>query len=825
MWCAVSGTASVIVAFSIFESFRLSMSAAAILVVAIFVAALIGKYQIPIPGTGAVFHPKTVFAFWGIAWLGVFGGVLLAAGASAIDHGSFRKSPREWFAGVSKDVVATFAAGAAFYSLLAYFKGHSAVVALESFAIPNEIIFASVLMAITHFLTSATLDLLELKFRGRTLNWRAFDQTVITRTASYAVGLFSAIALFLTFNHFGIEFGIVIVPLAVAANIAYRMHTLSLEQKTRQITEASRIHMATVEALATAIDARDQVGVGHVRRTQIYAVGMGNVLGLNSEKIDALRTGALLHDIGKLAVPDHILNKPGRLTPAETEKTKIHSSVGASILDKVGFTTPVVPTVKYHHERWDGSGYPEGLRGSHIPLTARILSIADAYDTLRGARPYRPAVSREDACSFLRAGSGTQFDPKMVDVFLRNLKSFEEQILVEGLQYEFEPDSLIHETSNPNFVEQIKRANREVFTLYSLAREFSSAQDLEETLGLFTEKIASFVPYDCCVVYLLDETNQFATAMHVAGRHAPALLGRRVNFGDGPTGHVLKNCVSVENVDPAFDSVMAREGERPYKRMVSRPLMAEDRVIGAVSLYSCNERPYQDEHFRLLETVSRIAADAISKSLQHAEAETNAMTDPMTGLPNARSLQIEFEKEVKRSLRNGTRFQILMLDLDGFKLVNDTYGHKAGDRMLTAVGGVIREQLRDYDFLSRYAGDEFVALIPETDNRSVMELCRRIETSVNEFELRVAADTTARVGISVGAASYPAHGESFDQLIIAADEAMYQAKALHKQRRSRLEERKGYVVSEAGVEVLDQLPTELLVEIDETHIVSSASVN
>ena len=194
-----------------------------------------------------------------------------------------------------------------------------------------------------------------------------------------------------------------LLALSITAYVAYRIHVRSLEGKTTEVMEASRIHLATVEALATAIDARDQLGVGHVRRIQIYAVGMGRLLELSDAEIDALRTGALLHDIGKLAVPDHILNKPGSLSHAEMEKVKTHSSVGASILEKVGFPNPVVPTVKYHHEFWDGSGYPEGLRGAHIPLTARILAVADSFDTLRGERPYRPAVSKDEACNFLRA--------------------------------------------------------------------------------------------------------------------------------------------------------------------------------------------------------------------------------------------------------------------------------------------------------------------------------------------------------------------------------------------------------------------------------------
>lgn len=238
---------------------------------------------------------------------------------------------------------------------------------------------------------------------------------------------------------------------------------------------------------------------------------------------------------------------------------------------------------------------------------------------------------------------------------------------------------------------------------------------------------------------------------------------------------------------------------------------------------------------RLLETVSTIAADAISKSQRQLVTETYALTDPMTGLPNARSLQIQFDKEVGRADRAESSFQLLMLDLDRFKLVNDNYGHKAGDVMLKEIGRVIREQLRDYDFLARYAGDEFVALVPETKTRDVVDLCRRIETAVCEFALPVSTDTVANVGISIGSSSYPGEGQTFDEMIVAADKAMYATKSRHKQaqapenddpsapgsEKSALAFVSDHIEVEAIVEY--ETPDEgYVVELDETHIVSSA---
>lgn len=622
----------------------------------------------------------------------------------------------------------------------------------------------------------------------------------------------------LLFAYFGVELIFVIVPTIACAVIGYRIHLDRLEQKTRQITEASRVHLATVEALATAIDARDQVGVGHVRRTQIYAVGMGEILGLSENDIDALRTGALLHDIGKLAVPDHILNKAGSLTPAEFEKAKIHAQVGASILETVGFDCPVIPTIKYHHEWFDGTGYPDGMSGEQIPLTARILAVADAFDTLRNTRPYRQALTREKARAIIQSESGTHFDPIVVNTLIRNLATLEAQINAEGLSYN---DGVEGVEAGQHYVQQIKLANREVFSLYELARDFSASEDLDDALGMFTEKIGEFVPYDTCVVYLLNQQKTYADAVHVAGLNTDVLASRRIKVGQGATGYALKTRETVQNADAGLDFTYSQvELAGRYTTMAAVPLMDDDELIGAVTIYTDQLEEYGEEHIRLLETISRIGADAIGKTQKHDEAKTHALTDPMTLLPNARSLQMQFDKEVARSSRGNTTFQLLMLDLDGFKAVNDTYGHKVGDDMLRSIGQVIREQLRDYDFLARYGGDEFVALIPEADSTGIADLCERIEKAVAGFSLPVSDTLTASVGVSLGASCYPLSGENFDKMIVAADNAMYDRKM--KRKRFSTAPR-----PQTKPDALPVAPTAdaLIVELDETHVIKSAMLN
>src|SRR5437762_881849 len=199
------------------------------------------------------------------------------------------------------------------------------------------------------------------------------------------------------------------ITAGVASFLTYKVHFEGIKTKSREAEELSRLHMATVEALATAIDAKDQTSHCHVRRVQIYATGLGRLLGLSEAEIAALNAGALLHDVGKLAVPDHILNKPGTLTAAEFERTKVHTIVGAEILSRVGFPYPVVPIIRHHHERWDGRGYPDGLRGDEIPMTARILTLSDCFDAVCEDRNYRAAMTRDQAIEMLKEGSGTVF--------------------------------------------------------------------------------------------------------------------------------------------------------------------------------------------------------------------------------------------------------------------------------------------------------------------------------------------------------------------------------------------------------------------------------
>src|SRR4029079_2888512 len=550
---------------------------------------------------------------------------------------------------------------------------------------------------------------------------------------------------------------------------------------TNEIEALSQLHLATAEALATAIDAKDQTTHCHVRRVQIYAAGMGEVFGLDVAEIAALKAGAFVHDVGKLAVPPHILNKPGPLTHAEFEKMKIHTVVGAQILGRVDFPYPVIPIIRHHHEQWDGRGYPDRLRGEQIPITARIISVVDCFDSIREDRPFRRGMTLDEATALLLRGSGIHFDPVVVEQFIKNLPRFDAEIERLGLQHQCanyftEPPIQLSEVDmnqtreRGSFIayDQIKKAHREVYARDEISRTSGTSLHVEHTLEILVDKVGHVVPFDTCIVYFYDEQKGYATARHVVGKHGQKLTGRCIALGEGVTGFALANRSAVNQLHPSLDFTdINPDAGIKYRSMASLPLFKDDVLLGALSVYSAELEQYTDDHMRLLETVTRLASDAHDNAMQHAEAESTALTDPLTGLPNARYLALRFEEEAARARRTDRSFQVVMLDLDEFKNVNDTYGHKTGDRMLREVAHLIAGQLREYDFLARYGGDEFVALVQEVVGAQVEDLCMRIESAVSKFSLPLGRNRAAHVGISIGTATFGVNGDSLDQLVVA----------------------------------------------------------
>ncbi len=755
---------------------------------------LAGSNPIHIPNTRSSFTTGDVFIFLGVLFLGVPAAIVIGVLDAFVSARRTSNRAASWIAAPAMMALTVFIAGQTFYFALAHYV-HIVQQPLGTTPMRLDRLLGALglLAMMQYFINGFTIStiyalrsrrpILKFWFDGYLWTWWSFLGSAIATAVIY-----SAV------THLGSAYVLLSVPIIAATFWTHKIYFERVNTKTREAEELSRLHLATVEALATAIDAKDQTTHFHVRRVQIYAEGLGRLLNLSDAEIAALNAGALLHDVGKLAVPDHILNKPGTLTPAEFEKTKIHTVVGAEILGRVNFPYPVVPIVRHHHERWDGKGYPDGLQEEQIPITARIMSVIDCFDSVREDRPFRPGMSREDAIELLRGDAGTQFDPRIVTLFIEHLPRFEADIAVRGLADQIHisvpgspivpaAEQMAQARENTSFgaYDQIRNAHREVYALYEIARTFGSSLEVENTLAVLVDKVGQIVPFDTCVVYLYDEVKGYATAALAVGENAELLHARCYAHGEGATGFALSNRRPVNRIHPSLDFAGIKlPANCEYSSMASLPLFKDDLLLGALSVYSMSLEEYSDDQIRLLETVTRLASDALANAVNHARAESNALTDSLTGLPNARRLHVRFEEEVSRARRTGNPFQVIMLDLDDFKLVNDTFGHKLGDRMLREVAGIVHAQLREYDFLARYAGDEFVAIVNDATVQQVEELRERIERTVSDFSINIRAQGRARVGISVGSAVFGVDGETLDQLLVAADQAMYRAKSTHK---------------------------------------------
>ena len=573
------------------------------------------------------------------------------------------------------------------------------------------------------------------------------------------------------------------------------------EAERRQHAEdMATIHMNTIESLAIAIDAKDQTTHGHVRRTQLYATKMGELFKVSEAELRALHAGALLHDIGKLAVPEYILNKPGKLTEAEFAKMKIHPTVGGDILKRVNFPYPVEDIVRYHHEKWDGSGYPKGLKGEAIPLVARIISVVDFYDATRCDRPYRKGMKREESLALLRSMVGSAFDPKVVQTFIKHVEEFDRMIDSQDIKEQvastptvddktstkpdagLAPDILgVSEEIAAGF-RSISEAQREVFALHEIAQTIGSSLNLSDTVTLIANKLRAIVPFDTCVIYLVDDPSGKAIAAHVVGEEVELFKRRRINIGDGITGWVIANSRSMCNASPDLDLIgIPEEVVKRFRGVLVSPLLREDGAFGAISLYSQSRTSYTTEHVRLLESVCQHASSALNNALTYERTRESALIDPLTELPNARGFYMMLEQRIAECQRmNREPLSLVCMDIDDFKVVNDQYGHSIGNRLLASVAGVVRRELRQMDILTRYAGDEFVAIMPMASGKMAISISERMRNAVEDQLFSVRTGTMVGLGVSLGVACFPDDGETSEELLTAAARRMQQDKNSRK---------------------------------------------
>jgi diguanylate cyclase (GGDEF)-like protein/putative nucleotidyltransferase with HDIG domain len=543
--------------------------------------------------------------------------------------------------------------------------------------------------------------------------------------------------------------------------------------RTHYVSDA---RLATIEALALAIDAKDQTAHYHTRRVQVYAIGLARALGMSSNDIEAVKMAALLHDIGKLAVPEHILAKPGALTPEEFQKVRIHPRIGAAIIGEVAFPYPVAPLILNHHERWDGRGYPEGLREQAIPMGARIFSIVDYFDALTSERPYHKAMPVEAAVALLEQEAGKALDPEAVGEFVRILPDLRAEIQRLGLD--------AASASTPVF-EQIALAHREIYALYQIAETMGTSLGIADTMAVISSKLTKLVPFSTCALFLHSETTEILGCRFATGVDAELLRGASVHSGQGLSGWVARHRRPLVNARPVTDFEAAGlAATTTLQSALVCPLMFHDRFIGTLCMYHVEPSFYQDDHRRLLDRVCEQAAAVIHNSIVFEQTQEDSLTDPLTGLPNTRFMFLHIARELARADRLRAEVALVVMDLDDFKDINDTFGHHIGDRALREVAAVLRTAIRPYDICVRYAGDEFIVVISGCSREETESKRRELQQVVDSARLEVQPNVSIPLMMSAGAAVFPHDGESYEALLAAADSRMYRDKSERRAART-----------------------------------------
>ena len=565
-----------------------------------------------------------------------------------------------------------------------------------------------------------------------------------------------------------------VLPLLAVLYFTFSTSLGRVEDANKHLTELNSLYMSTIETLAMAIDAKDQITHGHIRRVQHYAIGLAHAIGVkDSSQIRAIEAASLLHDMGKLAVPEYILNKPGALTTAEFEKMKVHASVGADILSAIDFPYPVVPIVRHHHESWDGTGYPDGLRGSQIPIGARILSVVDCFDALTSDRPYRPRLSDAEAIGILLERRGTMYDPLIVDAFINVYKEIAPEE-AQNLATHRNTLSLWstklangERSASGARLEDIAASTEETLALYDLAKALTGDLSLEDLANLIASHTRRIVPASTSAFYIYDEDADELVCVHATGESAGVFLGLRIPRGQRLTGWVAANERTIVNSDPVLDlGEVARSGRPRLRSCLSTPLVSGQRLLGVLTLYSTQQNGFHENHRRIIEAVARQVADSVAYVLKLNRAEA---AGALGGLPNRQQLHRFLQSE----LGGSSALSLIFVSLGPYK-THQSGAHESSARVVDAIRGV----LRDGDVLFRYGPREFVVLLGQANGFTAARIVAAMTESVSAVGGDAGGEAVGSVSTVVfGTATAPSDGTTAEDLLRTARSRIVQQAA------------------------------------------------
>ena len=545
-------------------------------------------------------------------------------------------------------------------------------------------------------------------------------------------------------------------------------------------TRLRELYLASVKALAAAVDARDPYTRSHSARVAALARVIAVEMQLSPDEIRRVQISALLHDIGKIGIPDAILNKPGALTAEEWVIMKTHAPLGASILSAVEPLRDLVPIVRAHHERFDGGGYPDGLAGDAIPLAAYIVSAADAYEVIVSKRAYKAAQTVDFAVTELRRCSGLQFHPDVVEAFVRVIERDQR----EGSAYLSKVGSIDHEDIDDvpgpgSLVERMAEHShahaRQLAILQRLASEISAVLDLDELASRLLRIVCDAMGYENGFLTTLNDAGELV--VRAAFGPSTAYLGQALPSGTGISWWVMQHGRLQNVADVQADTRFV--GPADIRSSLVVPLRIGDETVGILGIESARPAAFTGEDETLLMATSHQVAAAVRVARLHQVAKSAAETDPLTGLPNRRVFFERLAQGLARSEDDGAPLSVAMIDANGLKQLNDELGHAAGDQALIRIGELLAAGVRGGDLVARIGGDEFGVVFPGAPLFAADRIMRRLAEDIANATIPSGQQLPT---IAWGIAPALVEGTSVDALVDAADRAMYRQKQLGRIR-------------------------------------------
>jgi putative nucleotidyltransferase with HDIG domain len=710
---------------------------------------LSGSITVKVPSIPATISVSETFVFTAVMLFGPSAGTITVALDCLIISLWLQRKKREAYKAVFNVASASFSlwTSAQLYFALSGVPPLSTAPEVRL----SELLFPLVAFTITYFLLNSSLIAFAISLEKGTPAHKVWRENFVWLSLNFFSGA-SVAALLVAYTRRLDWYAVgIIIPILVISYLTYKTSMGRLEDTTNHLSELNLLYLSTIETLAMWIDAKDQITHGHIRRVQTFAVELARELGVKDAKlIKAIEAAALLHDMGKLAIPEHILNKPGKLTPGEFEKMKTHASIGAQILSAIDFPYPVVPIVRHHHECWDGSGYPDKLAGTDIPIGARILAVVDCFDALTSDRPYRPALRDAEALRMLTLRRGTSYDPLVVDGFLRVQSQLAEQLSADA-------------TDNPT--ETVLHRVRQTDTPGGASQGAGDSLisiDLRQGVGKrLLQTARQVVPVSLAVVYAHDSQSDVLVVAHTLGDGGIRLEGKTVRVGQGVSGWVAANRRAVANSDSSLDlgENFSSDGA-DLRSCLSLPVLLGDALLGVLSLYSTEADRFTADNKAILESEVQQFVNDLGTRFDNLDGQSQDQIPP--------GQNGHLERVFMHGQLHGQRVAVVVLSLRSVATLSES----GAQQLSSLLDSVVRESVRAGDLTIRTAETEILVVLPHTDMSVATTTADRLARTISQTSFDVDGAGSLRISVAEAVAISPDHGSSLHSLVLSARSAL-----------------------------------------------------